>query len=304
MVIGDVMLDTYIMGNHVRQSPEADIPILDYSKIENRLGGAANVANNLRALGHKPFIISTIGHDETGQILSNLCDNARIKGDLIKVDKPTTLKTRFVNKDYAQFLRLDKESKKAINKKAQKKILSKIKQRIKSKNVDAVILQDYNKGLLTKTTILTIQSLCKKAQIPLCVDPKYNNFKLLSNCDVFKPNLQELNKVSKESLRPTKKSLSQSNYVEKLKCKKLFVTLADKGIYSRQGNESEIITGHKVNNADVSGAGDTVISVLTILHLMGMDQSKMAVIANKAGAIICKKKGVSTLKPSDLKKIM
>ena len=299
------MIDKYVIGKYERQSPEADIPLLAYTKEEYRLGGAANVALNLKHLGQKSILIGVLGKDDSGKELASLCNKEKINHDFLSLkSRPTTVKTRYVDSSYKQYLRLDHESKKYLKGKEEKSLLSKIKKCFKQNSLQAVIIQDYNKGAVTRNVITLLQKTCKEKNILLCVDPKYKYFKLLSDCDVFKPNLNEIIKASGTKLKPTVKSLSTSMYLKSLRTEHLIITLASRGIYHHYQNKAHIDPGHKVKNADVSGAGDTVISVLCILYCMRINPYIIPKIANMAGALICKKKGVSTLSRSELSEII
>ena len=300
LVIGDVMLDKYVIGDCNRQSPEADCAILDYNKTEFRLGGAANVAFNLNHLNQKVKLVSVIGDDKAGEQVEQLCKTNNIPFLNIKdKSRPTTVKTRYVDSEFKQFLRLDNESTEKINPEIEESLVRIVNQ-IAEQGLDQIILQDYNKGILSETLIIAIQKICIERNIKLCVDPKKDNFALLSKCDLFKPNLKELEQqyghaiqADSDQIRNVLKTLQLND------SKQIYVTLAEKGIYYQEGDEYGIIDGVTIASADVSGAGDTVISVLSTLLAFNTKCSKMASVANKCGVFVCKKQGVSYINNSD-----
>ena len=305
LVIGDVMIDRYIIGDHNRDSPEADCAILNYSRTEDRLGGAANVAYNLSQLNQEVTLLSVTGDDEGAAILKNLCSTNRINCHaLIDPERPTTIKTRYVNDAYKQYLRLDHETTQSISTEIENNLINRITEISKS-GIELIIIQDYNKGLLTNRIIDFLQSVCKENNIRLSVDPKHKNFRALSDCDLFKPNLKELEHQYGRKINVNKDEIK--NVLKKLdmdKANAVYVTLADKGIYFQQGDDYGIINGLTVTDPDVSGAGDTVISVLSILLLHGLSCNDMAAISNKCGAYVCKEQGVYFVKNTDFQELI
>lgn len=300
LVIGDVMIDRYIIGHHNRNSPEANCAILDYTGTEDRLGGAANVAYNLSQLNQKVSLISVTGDDQAATILSDMCKSNNINlHKIIDAKRPTTIKTRYVNESYNQYLRVDQEIRQNINAQIESEFIDKVK-KISTEGIELIIIQDYNKGVITEKVIKNIQAICSDMNIILSVDPKHNNFHTLSECDLFKPNLKELEHQYGDKIVTSKDAIYKA--IKKLglnKSKSIFVTLAAKGMYYQKGDEYGVIEGISLPNADVSGAGDTVISVLSILLLEGTKCHKMAAISNKCGANVCKKQGVSFVNMTD-----
>lgn len=306
IIIGDIMLDRYIVGENSRRSPEADVPIINIDHQFDALGGASNVANNLLALDVNPFLVGVIGNDEAGERVKNLTQKALLPNKLIKdSSRCTTLKTRIVDKHFNQFIRFDQECIDDIESDIETQIIKSIDILISERNIDAIIIQDYNKGIITKKIIAHIQDKCNENKIKLLVDPKKSHFKLLSHCDIFKPNLKEICSFfeveEKEDVQCQIQTLLSENTFN---TGNLFITLADKGIYYKDNEQEGIIKGHKLISADVSGAGDTVISVLTVLLLLKYDIKIMAQIANSCGAAVCNKKGISTINRAELNEII
>lgn len=297
------MLDRYIICDNLGRSPEADIPLLKQLNTEDRLGGAANVCHNLISLGLDVNLLAVCGEDDEGKIIKSLLDKLAINHSIITdLKRPTSLKSRTVDKDFKQFLRLDRESCEDVTSDIEIKILTHLKMLFSGQVFDAVVIQDYNKGLLTETIIRSIQMKCKETQIPLFVDPKKNHFELLSQCDYFKPNLKELSTWAEKSIFPNEEDLNQVISSSCLaKTKNIVITLAEKGLfyYGSAGN-SGIVPGHKIAEADVSGAGDTVLSALVFAVLKDLNIKEIAQFANDKGAEVCRKPGVSTVSDSTI----
>lgn len=291
------MLDEYWIGENNRQSPEADVPIIDRSSVEYRLGGAANVSSNLVTLGLNPILISTIGDDKNGALLSSMCLEKFRLQELIEIkDHMTTTKTRIVDQDFNQWLRVDHE-KIGLPHYATTKMISVIEDTISENDIAAIIIQDYNKGVIIDTLIEKVQTLSVEKGIPLFVDPKVDNFKKLSICTVFKPNLKELEMALGRAIEPIESSITQAIAALGLEAVYIFVTLAEHGVYhldTKKGH-SGIVSGQKIESPDVSGAGDTVLATLVWSYLNGENASIMAQKANDSGYQVCLKKGVSTV---------
>ena len=300
LVIGDVMIDRYVIGQHNRNSPEADCAIIDYTRTEDRLGGAANVAYNLAKLNQDVSLVSVTGDDNGALLLSQLCEENNIKLHKVTDNKrPTTIKTRYVDESYKQYLRLDHELTESVDEHIEEALLSHIST-LATRGIELIIIQDYNKGVITERLINSIQSLCTDNDIKLCVDPKHNNFQILSNCDLFKPNLKELEHQYGSKISPDKDIINEAlRKIDITSPDFIFVTLAEHGIYYQNGDSYGIISGISLPSADVSGAGDTVISILAVLLLHDMTCRDMATISNKCGAYVCKKQGVSFINYAD-----
>ena len=292
-VIGDMMLDCYFWGSVSRISPEAPVPIVEIDNEFFRFGGAANVALNILKLGGIPVPIGVIGNDNDGEIFKNLLNDSGIQADGIFIDKsrPTTAKSRVIA-DGQHVVRIDKESKEYISSETSQKLFAFLNRSID--DLDALILQDYNKGVLSYDLIKeSIETANNKGKI-ITVDPKFNNFFSYKNVTVFKPNKKESEdalgvkfKTEEDIIKAGEKLISKIN------SQYLLLTLGEKGIalFDKENNYWRIPTkARKV--ADVSGAGDTVISTLTVALSAGADIKTASYLANYAGGLVCEEVGI------------
>lgn len=305
-VVGDVMLDTYWWGGVDRISPEAPVPIVAVSKKEERIGGAGNVALNVKALGAEVHIISVTGNDEEASRLKDLFNEQGIQTQYLLTSKlrVTTNKIRVISRNQ-QMMRLDAEITRPLDVADEMALLDQFEQYLKSACPHVVILEDYNKGVLTKRVISEIIRLCKAHQVITTVDPKRSNFFEYRAVDIFKPNLLEarqgLNLLS-ESVTP-----EFMQHIHKLLKGELahnisFITLSEKGVFYQEGEKSRIIPTHVRTIADVSGAGDTVIAVASVLYAATRDVNLMAEVANIAGGLVCEDVGTVAISKDRLLK--
>ena len=296
LVLGDVMIDAYLRGNVSRISPEAPVPIIELKKKEDRLGGAANVALNLLALGAKPILCAIIGNDDGGKSFLNLLENRNLSSAGIVQDelRKTTIKTRVIG-DSQHLLRIDEEEIGAISEGQENAIISKVESLIGS-GLDAIILEDYNKGLLTPRVIKTVIEMANNSGVIITVDPKRDNFFEYKGVTLFKPNLKELKEglnVEFDFEKGKEKFEEAIDLLEaKLNNKMTFVTLSEHGVFIKCSDEKSYISAHVRKIADVSGAGDTVISIATLCLTIGMSPEMVAAIANLSGGLVCEYSGV------------
>lgn len=304
LVIGDVMLDAYYWGNVERISPEAPVPVVHVKKTEDRLGGAANVALNLQALGAEPIICSVIGNDRRGQDLIQLLKETKlsVNGIISSGHRKTTVKTRIIS-NHQQMLRVDEEQINDLNNQEELELIAGIIQLMDSKKPDVIIFEDYNKGVLTETVIAeTIKSATKKG-IPTCVDPKLKNFFSYNGVTLFKPNLKELREGLKLEIdRNEIKSIhvAAEQLQEKLQHTISLITLSELGVFVKNKNEYQIFPAHIRNIADVSGAGDTVIAVASLCLAAQQNIEIIARLSNLAGGLVCEKIGVVPIDKNQL----
>ncbi len=308
IVIGDAMVDTYLWGKVERLSPEAPVPIVAVNKRENRLGGAANVSRNLQALGATPILFSVIGDDEKGKDFEALLDKREISRDGIFVDssRKTTVKNRIIS-DGKQVVRVDEESTDYISPEIEKWLVDAITLEIKTKKVDVIIFVDYDKGAITNTLFQTINSLAKEKGIPTAVDPKRRNFNNYTDVSLFKPNFKEFVQgtglqINKGDLEAIKSAADQFKRKQNLKL--IFVTLSELGVFISNGVKEQYYPVAIRYIADVSGAGDTVISVASLAMATGLPPKIMALMSNLAGGLVCEKLGVVPIDKKLLKKEM
>jgi rfaE bifunctional protein kinase chain/domain len=296
LVVGDVMIDAYLWGSVSRISPEAPVPVIDISERENRLGGAANVALNLAALGAKSFICSVIGNDIGGSNFIHLMQENSLttQGIVWSEERKTTVKTRIISQNQ-QMLRVDEEDKFPLSATEEKNLVEKVRQIVENHKIDVIIFEDYNKGVLSKGVIKNLISLANSKGIPTTVDPKKDNFFEYKNVSLFKPNLKEL----KEGL---KKDIPKNNHdalsgavkllKEQINHKIALITLSEYGVFIEENGLNLSIPAHRRKIADVSGAGDTVISVASLLLALKVEPKNLAEIANLSGGLVCEEVGV------------
>ena len=292
-IVGDMMLDIYYWGDVKRISPEAPVPILEVEEEFFRFGGAANCALNIAKLGGIPVPIGVIGYDSFGSVFNSLLEEAKITSDGIFEDdqRPTTSKTRVIA-DSQHIVRVDKENKNVINSIMQQKIFNYVKNIIK--NIDGIILQDYNKGVLSESIIKKIIDLANTNKKLITVDPKFNNFFAYKNVGVFKPNRKEAEDVLGVKIKTdTDVTLAGKELLKRLNAKNILLTLGEGGIAVFEKGKPEKRMPTKARKvADVSGAGDTVISTLTIALAAGANIIEASFLANYAGGIVCEEVGI------------
>lgn len=304
LVIGDVMIDSYLRGKVNRVSPEAPVPIVSLDKEEDRLGGAANVAVNLIALEANPIVCSVVGSDKHGEDLLNLLKASDISGEglIFSHTRKTTVKTRVIGNNQ-QLIRIDSEQTNPINELEELQLIDKVKQLI-SNGVDGIIFEDYNKGVLTPNCIEKIIQLANENNVITTVDPKKENFLAFKNVTLFKPNLKELREGLGINFNFSEEKDKFENAVSELENQLnnaiSFVTLSEHGVFIKGNNEAHYVPAHVRNIADVSGAGDTVISVATLCLIVGLPLELIAEISNIAGGLVCEKSGVVSIDKDQL----
>lgn len=296
VVVGDVMLDNYWWGDVERISPEAPVPVVALQRRESRLGGAANVALNCRALGAKVTLASVVGNDADGLLLVKLAQDAGIRTDLIQHSRqrPTTTKARVICRNQ-QMLRLDEETTDDLYTEEEHPFIDTVLRFLQREKPDVLIFEDYNKGVLKENVIQRIAAHCKEIGIVTAVDPKKKNFLSFRDVTIFKPNLKEVREGLNTSLSEVDtRGLDgiHSQLQEKLNHQVTFVTLSEKGVYYHNSDQSQIIPSHIRNIADVSGAGDTVIATASLIYAVTKDAALMAKVSNIAGGLVCEEVGV------------
>lgn len=299
LVIGDVMIDSYIFGRVDRISPEAPVPVVAVKERVDRLGGAANVALNIKALDAEPILCSVIGKDAKASTFFDLLSKKGLSniGILQSESRITTTKFRVIGNS-TQMLRVDEEIDHELSLKDQKRFLQKIQEILKQNKIDVIIFQDYDKGVIGKNIIENVIKLA--GSIPTVVDPKKRNFHFFKSATLFKPNLKELREGMNEYFDATeteKIQVSVEKMQEKLQCTYFFTTLSEHGVMISQKNETgkiehQLIPAHIRNISDVSGAGDTVISLTALCLAQKIPAYDLAFISNLAGGLVCEEVGV------------
>lgn len=296
LLVGDVMLDAYIWGVMDRMSPEAPVRILDVNKREERLGGLANVAINLKEMGAKVTVCSIIGDDHAGKKIIQLFQETGIDHGCIILsrERMTTVKTRVISNE-KHVIRIDEEQTDNLDANHESELLTVVNSILQNKNVDCVLFEDYNKGVLTPKVISNIISSAKAKNIPTSVDPKKKNFFCYSDVTLFKPNLKELTEglnlvAPPRETEALKKADTQLR--ERLNNKISLITLSEHGIFISDKTKQEHLPVFKRRIADVSGAGDTVIAVASLCLASGCNNHEIAWLSNLAGGIVCESVGV------------
>lgn len=295
LVVGDVMLDRYLSGQVERISPEAPVPVMHLRHEESRLGGAANVALNLRAMGATPYLCSTIGNDDHGAVFMHLLPQHRlpVAGITRSRERCTTVKTRVLAQNQ-QLLRVDREDTHDLSAGEESDLLARIQDVLDEQSIDLILFQDYNKGVLTPSLIQEVIAEAHARAIPTAVDPKKANFWAYRDTTLFKPNLREIQQQLDFRVTPDLPTLERATAQirERLDNKYTMITLSERGLYLHDGERGLIVPTQARSIADVSGAGDTVISVAALALAAGMPAEWLARLANAAGGQVVEKPGV------------
>ncbi|MFT3740852.1 MAG: PfkB family carbohydrate kinase [Breznakibacter sp.] len=296
LIVGDVMIDAYVWGEVTRISPEAPVPILSKATHEARLGGAGNVALNIRSLGATPILCTIIGDDEKAKLLDSLLTENGLSGHGIIKDSTriTTVKTRLISQTH-HLLRVDEEDSTRISPQLENRLIGKVRQIVENEKIDAIVFEDYDKGVITPTVIEGIVNFAKTLNIPTLVDPKKRNFLAYKEVSFFKPNLKEFKEgLGIEFAKSDKTAIEKAakSYLEQTGTQHIMVTMAEQGVFICGHNNHAFFPAQVRNIADVSGAGDTVISVSALCLASGLPIPLVAQIANMAGGMVCEKPGV------------
>ncbi len=295
VIVGDVMIDRYLHGKVSRISPEAPVPVVEWQRTEDRLGGAANVALNIKAMGATPYLFSAIGADTEGSSFLSLMGNNSLstRGLLQIKGRPTTVKTRIMA-GTQQMLRLDSEVTTDLSDADRAHFMYALRSFLNENNVDVIIFQDYNKGVLNLNVIKDVMQEALNRHIPTTVDPKHKHFLDYQGATLFKPNLKEIRDAVDFDVTPNLDSLKKAAAFlnKKLGNTLTMITLSEKGLFLGSDTEGSIFPIQPRPISDVSGAGDTVISVASLCLAAKTDNRTLAVLSNLAGCQVCEKAGV------------
>ena len=296
IVIGDAMVDAYMWGKVDRISPEAPVPIVACTQQENRLGGAANVALNIQALGATPILCSVVGDDSKGVVLRELlqAENLTDEGVFVDPSRPTTVKSRIIS-DNQHLLRIDWEKTDNLSPEVEVAFINHILALIDKHKIDAIVFEDYDKGAITAELIRRVVETAKAKGIPTLVDPKKRNFSAYHGVTLFKPNYKELVEGLKLDVKKNDFDgiFDAAKYIHhQMGVELVFITLSELGVFISHDDKYSAIPAHMREIADVSGAGDTVISTASLCLAAGMSPEETATIANIAGGLVCEKVGV------------
>jgi len=313
LIIGDVMIDAYIWGKVERISPEAPVAVLLVNKKNNRLGGAANVALNIKALGARPILCSVVGDDEkAGTFIQMLEANEMFTGGILKsADRTTTAKFRIIGNN-VQMLRVDEEIETDLNDLDFVNFKHLLKKIISENQIDGIIFQDYDKGVISPALIDAVNEMASAKNIPISVDPKKKNFASYKNLKLFKPNLKELreglgisfDKQDRDNLRKAVQMIHEKQNIEIV-----LATLSEEGVFISRRNEDNTcedyhVPAHLRSITDVSGAGDTVVSMASLCLALGLSLKEIAAYSNLAGGQVCESVGVVPVNREKLMKEM
>lgn len=296
VVIGDVMLDRYIHGHVDRISPEAPVPIVRHAQTETKAGGAANVALNLAAWGCHTALVGLVGNDHGADTLAALLDQQGIEHQLIRDGKrPTTVKTRVVAASH-HLLRIDEESAAYLHGEQESTVKNQILSFLESFQPDLIILEDYNKGLLTPSLISSIITLAKSKRIFVAVDPKEHHFFEYKGADLFKPNLREASHAARTGLDAETLSAVTEDWQQQYQLGTVAITLGANGMYLHHGSTGiQVRPDRAIDVVDVCGAGDAVVCALALGLMAGLSLEACGALANLTGAYVCSHSGVVTV---------
>lgn len=303
LIVGDIMIDRYLTGKVDRISPEAPVPVVHLQAEDNRLGGAGNVALNIKAMGAQPYLFSVCGEDKNGQLLQTLLPNAGIAADHILTlpSRITTVKTRVIAQNQ-HLIRVDREDCSELSNKEAALLFNQISHVLDTTNIHLILFQDYNKGVLSEYLIQKVINEAVKRAIPTAVDPKDQHFWAYKGITFFKPNLREIQQQLEQEIKPTLNDLSKAaqEIKNRLDNKHTMITLSDKGLFIHNEETAQIMPTFERTIADVCGAGDTVISVASLAMALGLPLKEIALLSNLAGGQVCEKVGVVPVNKTQL----
>lgn len=295
LVVGDLMLDRYLWGRVSRISPEAPVPVVDVVREDARLGGAANVALNLRALGAQVTLCGSIGADANGSLFASILAEQGLGAEgLLRLEsRPTTTKTRVIGGSQ-QMLRVDREQSAPLPPADAQRVSARLAELMAGQGYDAIVLEDYDKGLLAPETIAAV--MARAGQTPVLVDPKFRNFFAYTGCTVFKPNVKELGEalgqpLDRADVAGLKAAIGALR--QRMPHALTLLTLSERGVLLADATGGvHHLPAHVRQIVDVSGAGDTVVSVMAVAVAAGLAPPAAAALANLAGGLVCESVGV------------
>lgn len=307
IVVGDVMLDHFIKGDVSRISPEAPVPVVAVKNEFFVAGGAGNVAVNLSALGAKPTLVSVVGRDLGGELLREFLRERKVNINAIveDTDRPTTQKIR-VMAEQQQIVRFDRESKAVISPAVAADCMKSFTEAVK--RAQGVILSDYGKGMLSDKNIKTIIDICRKHKIPVCVDPKIDNFKKYKNITCMTPNTKEAWEGAGLSPKPGEEAVEVlgQKILKMLSAESILITRGADGMSLFEKGKAKPVTVRATAREvfDVTGAGDTVISVFTLALASKASLKEAAVLSNYAAGIVVGKSGTATTTRKEIEGVL
>lgn len=301
MVIGDLMMDEYIWGNVSRISPEAPVPVVSVTSESLRLGGAGNVVHNIHSLGGKVYVGGTVGNDEMGRRIVMDLNKMGLdtRGVVLEPGRPTTVKTRIIA-HHQQVVRYDREVTRPVADRVREKILTNLEKRID--DLDAILVSDYAKGIVSGALMDRVRAVALARGKIVAVDPKVQNFPFFHEVTVITPNHQEAAQGAKRMVQSEEDLLEVGRVIlNQLKVKSVLITRGEKGmtLFQQGGDVTHIPTVAK-EVYDVTGAGDTVISVLTLALAVGASPKEAAILSNYAAGLVVQEVGTATVEAWEL----
>ncbi|MFQ6082555.1 MAG: D-glycero-beta-D-manno-heptose-7-phosphate kinase [Candidatus Aminicenantia bacterium] len=299
VILGDVMLDQYIIGHVSRISPEAPVPVLEIAHENYCLGGAGNVAHNLEVLGAQTLLLGVIGQDENGKKIKSRIKNGR--GIFVDPNRPTIVKTRIIA-HHQHVVRVDREKREPINSEIEEKII----EFLKNEKFDGIIISDYNKGTITKNLMKKLLSYTSQNNIFVFVDPKVTHFMFYSPITLITPNHLEVEGLVHRTLKSDEEiEEAGQEILSKISCEYLIITRGEKGMTVMSKNERAIHIPTVAKEVyDVTGAGDTVIATASLSLLAGAQIQEAATLANFAAGIVIGKLGTATASAAELLEVI
>lgn len=296
IVVGDVMVDAYLWGRIDRLSPEAPVPVVQVTQRSARLGGAANVALNLKALGATPIVVSVVGDDDNATRLFELFKENGLdtRGLVRSKDRRTTVKTRVIS-GHHHVVRVDEEQENDLNKADAQRVIERTTELLSDPSCGVLVFEDYNKGVLSEEVITAVIGAARSAHVPTAVDPKKKNFFAYKHVDLFKPNLKELREGLKMEVDPTNEQslrTAANTLQQHLENAMALITLSEHGAFVHDTAGSTHVPAMERRIVDVSGAGDTVIAVASLALAQQLAPKQLATLANLAGGLVCEEVGV------------
>jgi rfaE bifunctional protein kinase chain/domain len=305
LIIGDIILDRYIFGKVSRISPEAPVPVVDVVRESFLLGGAANVANNIIALGGKVTVAGVIGKDRAADVVKGLMSDSNIDtGGIVEDNRPTTVKSRVIAHNQ-QVVRFDREDRRKLEGKALISFLAYIRKMLPL--YDAVIISDYMKGVVSASLVKEVVKYAKKRKTFVAVDPKVGHFHIYKNVSLITPNLKEASEGSGVEIKDEKSLIKAGKtLLTRLSCMSVLITKGEQGMSLFERDAVGVKVTHIPTVAkkvfDVTGAGDTVIAAFTLAHAAGASLCDSATISNHAAGIVVGEVGTAVATPETLLK--
>jgi D-beta-D-heptose 7-phosphate kinase/D-beta-D-heptose 1-phosphate adenosyltransferase len=301
LVIGDAMLDTFLIGRVTRISPEAPVPVVAFQRQTHRIGGAANVAHNITALGGHATLIGVIGKDDNAKTLTRGCREAGIEAGFLAADsdRVTTTKVRIVTERNQQVARVDYESDTDISGDAERGIIASIRQN--GAEASAIVVSDYLKGCITRRVIAAAVEVASERRIPLLIDPKIPHLDSYAGATVITPNHHEAETATHMRIRSSDDARTAARaFRDRAGCDAVLITLGDQGMWLLGPDTEGHLPASAREVADVTGAGDTVIATMGLALAAGGTFAEAAQLANAAAGLVVAKFGAATLTPGEL----